>query len=107
MVIRPYVLATGAVLPLVAAVAWSGLRVGLADPLLAVIAPSEQPLSARSPGALWAACLVLVWFGLGYWRRQFAWWEPILVIGCGAAALVRAGNLWLAALALVLPLARQ
>ena len=102
-----WLLAVVAVLPLLAPEVWSGFRVALSDPILAALAPNEQPLSVRSPGGVWAIGLAVVWFGLAYWRRDLTWWESALVILGGAAALARLGNAWLDALAMVLPLARQ
>jgi hypothetical protein len=102
-----YVLAACAGLPLFAPEVWSGFRLAAADPLLAAIAPGEQPLSVRSPGGEWAMLLALAWFGLAYWRRNVRAWEIALILVGGAAALVRAGNMWIDALALVAPLGRQ
>jgi hypothetical protein len=107
MVIRPYILAILAVLPLLAPEIWSGFRLGVSDTVLSVIAPTEQPLSVRSPGGLWAMALVLIWFSLAYWRRDAKLWEAALVIIGGAAALTRLGNAWVDAVAMVLPLGRQ
>jgi hypothetical protein len=107
MVVRPYLLATCAVLPLLAPEIWTGFRLAFSDPFLSVIAPIEQPLSVRSPGGVWAMGLALVWFGLAYWQRRFALWEPVLVVLGGAAALARMGNLWVDAAFILLPLARQ
>src|ERR1700730_12331749 len=76
-----------AVLPLLIPELWVGLRLGMADTALAVIAPTEQPLSVRSPGGPWAIGLALAWFALAYWQRNFAWWEAALVIIGGIAAL--------------------
>lgn len=102
-----YLLAVLAVLPLLIPEWWVGYRLGASDSILSVIAPTEQPLSIRSPGGVWAVVLCLSWFGLAYWRRQFSWWEAALVVVGGGAALLRAGNLWLDAVAMVLPLAHQ
>jgi hypothetical protein len=107
MVIRPYLVATCAVLPLLMPEVWSGFRLGLADPVLSAITALEQPLSIRSPGGIWAMGLALAWFGLVYWHGNLALWEAALVLLGGAAALVRLGNVWVDAAALVLPLARQ
>jgi hypothetical protein len=107
MVIRPYLIATCAVLPLVAPEVWGGLRLGFADPVLSAMSVFEQPLSVRSPGGMWAMGLALAWFALAYWHRTFALWEVALVLLGGAAALARMGNLWVDAAALLLPLARQ
>jgi hypothetical protein len=93
-----FLLALLAVLPLL---------LGMSDAALSVIAPSEQPLSVRSPGGPWAIILTLAWFGLAYWQRKFALWEAALVVIGGVAALARLGNTWVDAAALVLPLARQ
>jgi hypothetical protein len=106
-VIGACLLAILAVLPLLVPELWVGFRVGLADTALAVIAPTEQPLSVRSPGGLWAMALALAWFGLAYWKRRFSAWETVLVLIGGAAALARLGNAWVDALAIVVPLARQ
>ena len=104
---RAYLLAACAVLPLLAPAVWTGFRLGLSDLALAVIAPTEAPLSVRSPGGLWAIGLTVVWFGLAYRRRDVKGWEAALVIVGGIAALLRLGNLWVDAVAMVLPLARQ
>jgi hypothetical protein len=101
------VAAVCSVLPLVVANLWSGFRFGLTDPVMSVVAPSEQPLSVRSPGGEWAIGLALVWFALAYWQRRMSLWEAALVVVGAAAALARAGNAWIDAIALVLPLARQ
>lgn len=103
----PYVVVACAVLPLLAPEVWAGWRLGVSDPVLGVLSAAEQPLSVRSPGGLWTIGLALAWFGLAYWRRQFAWWEAALVLLGGAAALARAGNAWVDAAAMVLPLGRQ
>jgi hypothetical protein len=102
-----FVVAVCAVLPLFAPGVWSGFRLALADPVLGTVAASEQPLSVRSAGGQWAMLLALVWFGLAYWRRDARWWEMALVVLGGAAALIRTGNAWVDALALIMPLARQ
>jgi hypothetical protein len=51
--------------------------------------------------------LALLWFALGHRRRDIRPWEAALVIAGGAAAMLRDGNLWLFALALLAPLGRQ
>jgi len=51
--------------------------------------------------------LAVAWFGLAYWQSRFALWEPVLVVLGGAAALARVGNLWVDAVLMLLPLARQ
>ncbi len=99
--------AFAAVLPLVASGVWTGYRVAQTDPVLSVIAPSEQPLSVRSPVGLWAMALAVGWFAIVYWKRRLAWWEVALVVVGGAVALARVGNAWVFALAIALPLARQ
>ena len=104
---RAYLLAACAVLPLLAPHVWTGFRVGTSDIALSVLTPSEQPLSVRSPGGLWAAALTATWFALAYRRRDAALWEVALVVAGGAVALARAGNLWVAAAALLVPLGRQ
>jgi hypothetical protein len=103
----PYAAAVCAVLPLLAPEVWVGWRLAVSDPVLGVLSSAEQPLSVRSPSGLWAIGLALVWFGLAYWRRKFAWWEAALVLLGGAAALARLGNAWLDAAAMVAPLAHQ
>jgi hypothetical protein len=105
--VAPYAVAVVAVLPLLVPEVWSGFRLAASDPLLSVIAPTEQPLSVRSPGGLWAIGLVLLWFSLAYRQRRVSAWETGLVLAGGAAALIRLGNAWLDAAALVLPLAHQ
>src|SRR6266849_1605739 len=102
-----FVVAAAAVLPLLAPEVWTGFRLAFSDPFLSVIAPTEQPLSVRSPGGIWAMALAVAWFGLAYSQRRFALWEPVLVVLGGAAALARVGNLWVDALFMLLPLARQ
>jgi hypothetical protein len=106
-VVTACALAVLAVLPLLVPALWVGLRLGMADTALGVIAPTEQPLSVRSPGGPWAIGLALAWFALAYWQRKFAWWEAGLVAIGTVAALARLGNAWVDALALVVPLARQ
>jgi hypothetical protein len=104
---RASLLAACAVLPLLAPEVWTGFRLGVSDIALSVIAPTEQPLSIRSPGGLWAIALTCIWFALAYRRRDVKLWEATLVIVGGAAALLRLGNLWVDAVAMLLPLARQ
>src|SRR6202022_1637083 len=77
------------------------------EPALGVIAPTEQQLSVRSPGGLWAGALALAWFGLTYRRREVVLWEAALVVVGGYVALVRLGNAWVDAAAILVPLARQ
>lgn len=101
------VAAAGLVLPLVAPEVWSGFHLALADDLLGVIAVSEQPMSVRSPGGEWAIGLALVWFALAYRQRSMHWWEPLLVLLGGTAALLRTGNAWLYAIALMPALGAQ
>jgi hypothetical protein len=104
---RPYVVAILAGLPLLAPEVWSGFRLGQSDAVLSVIAATEQPLSVRSPGGVWAMLLALAWFALAYWHRRVTLWEPALVLIGGAAVVARLGNAWLYAAAMVVPLARQ
>jgi hypothetical protein len=103
----PWALAVLAVLPTGAPAVWSGFRLAVTDPVLSVLAVSEQPLSVRQPAGLWTIGLAATWFGLAYWRRDARWWEAALLLLGGAVALARVGNGWLAALVLLLPLARQ
>jgi hypothetical protein len=107
MVVRPYVLAVVAVLPLLAPEVWYGVRLGLFDTVQGVIAGTEQPLSVRSPGGVWAMILALSWFSLAYWHRNVRLWEAGLVVAGGAAALMRTGNLWVDAVLMVPPIGRQ
>src|SRR5215208_7756398 len=107
MVIRPYALAACAVLPLVAPDVWSGFRLAQSDPVLSVIAPTEQPLSVRSPGAVWAVGLALTWLALAYWRREVKVWEAALVLVGSAFILARLGNAWVYDAAILLPLAHK
>ena len=107
MVMRPYIVAILAGLPLLAPEVWTGFRLGQSDAVLSVIAATEQPLSVRSPGGVWAMLLALAWFGLTYWHRRVTGWEAALVLIGGAAVLARVGNAWLYAAAMVVPLARQ
>ena len=102
-----YVAAICLVLPLVAAEVWTGFWLATSDPTLSAIATSEQTLSVRSPGGEWAMLLALVWFALAYWRRDVRIWEIALIVIGGTAALVRTGNEWFDALALILPIGRQ
>jgi hypothetical protein len=103
----PYVLASAAVLPLLVAGLFMGWRIGLSDPVLSVIAPSEQPLSVRTPVGPWSALLALAWFAAAYWIRRFAWWEVVLVALAMVVVLARAGNAWLSGILLLVPLARR
>src|ERR1700730_3360150 len=107
MVIRPYVIAMCAVLPLLAPDVWSGFRLAQSDPVLSAISSAEQPLSVRSASGVWAIALALAWFSLAYWHRRVTLWEAALVLVGGAVALARLGNTWIAALAFVVPLGRQ
>jgi YD repeat-containing protein len=93
--------------PLLLPNVWTGFSVALSDPVLAAVSPVEAPLSIRSTGAVWAAGVLLVWFALAHRSRRVVWWEAALVLLGAAAALVRAGNLWLFGLAMLVPLARQ
>jgi hypothetical protein len=96
------------VAPVFVPVAWTGLHVGLrTDPVLGVISPLEQPLSIRTVAGLWTTLLVVGWFGLALRSRQLAVWEYGCVVLGGLLALVRLGNIWLAALLLLAALARQ
>lgn len=104
---RAYVVAALATSPLLVPEVWGGFRLGLSDVARGVIAATEQPLSARSPGGVWAMALALAWFALAYWHRRVTLWEAGLVLIGGAAALARLGNAWLYAIALVVPLGRQ
>ena len=105
--LAPVAATLSAILPLLAPEVWSGFRIAQSNEVLSVIAATEQPLSVRSPGGVWAVLLALVWFGLAYWRRQMTLWEAALVVLGGAAVLVRLGNAWLYGLAMIVPLARE
>jgi hypothetical protein len=102
-----YAAAIALVAPLFAVALWTGFRVARADDLLAVIAPSEQPLTVRSPGGEWTMFLALAWFVLAYLRREATWWETVLVIVGGVTALLRTGNTWVDGVLLIVPLGRQ
>jgi hypothetical protein len=105
--VAAWLLAGLAVVPLLAPEVWSGFRLAFSDPVLSVLAASEQPLSVRSPSGVWAIALATAWFALAYWRRDYRLWEAALVVLGGAVALARTGNAWVDALAMVGPLARQ
>ena len=109
MVIRAYALiaAAAAALPAILPLVWTGFGVAVSDPVLAAVSPMEQTLSVRSPGAEWAMGMAFVWFALAYWRRRVVWWEVALVVAGVVVALLRAGNVWVLALAMIVPLARQ
>jgi hypothetical protein len=107
MVIRPYVIAMCAALPLLAPAVWSGFRLAQSDPVLSAISSAEQPLSVRNASGVWAIALALGWFSLAYWHRRVTLWEAALVLLGGAVALARLGNTWIDALAIVVPLGRQ
>ncbi len=107
MLVRAWAVAACIVLPLFAPEVWTGFRVALSDPVLAEIAPVEQPLSVRSPSGVWAVVLALTWFRLAYWQRRVAWWEVALVLLGSVAVLARVGNAWLYGLAMVPPMARR
>lgn len=103
----PFGIAACAVAPLMAASVWSGFRLATADQVLAVLSPSEDPLTIRTAPGVWLWCLVLAWFACAYYGRAYARWEPLLVIVGVGVALLRAGNAWFAAVLLLAPLARQ
>jgi hypothetical protein len=103
----PYLAAMALALPLFAIEIWSGFRIAQSDSVLSVIAPTEQPLSVRSPDGVWAMLLAFVWFALAYWRRRMTGWEAALVVLGGGAVLARLGNAWIYGLAMIVPLARQ
>ena len=102
-----YGVAAAVVMPLFAIEVWSGFRLALPNDVLAIFAPTEQPLSVRSPGGQWAAGVALLWLVIAYWRRNATWWEGALVVLGTTAALIRTGNLWLDGLLLIAPLGRQ
>ena len=104
---RSYVVAAFVVLPMLAPEVWSGFRLAQSDVVLSVISTTEQPLSVRSPGGVWAMAIALAWFALAYWHRQSTLWEAALVLIGGVAILARLGNAWLYAAAMLLPLGRQ
>lgn len=99
-------LAVMLVLPLVTAEIPVGFRVASSDLVLSVISAAEGPLSTRSPLAIWLALVLAGWFVV--WARQRGpWWEAALVVAASAIALVRVGNAWVAAIVLIVPLARR
>jgi hypothetical protein len=103
-----WALASAMVLPLIAPLLWSGLRLRLySDTVLAAVSPTEAPWSIRDPLGVWALLLTVVWFALAYWRRHAPWWQILLVLAADAVALPRVGNVWLSALLLGVPLAAQ
>jgi hypothetical protein len=103
----PYLASAALVLPLFALALWTGFRIGLSDSVLAAIAASEQPLSVRTPGGIWAVALALLWFALAYWRRNAPLWQTALVVLGATAALLRAGNAWIDGVLLIAPLGEQ
>ena len=91
-------------LPLV----WSGFHAAVQPrEALGQLSDLEQPLTIRSPLGEWAALVALGWFALAYRARNVAAWEPALLVVGGTLALLRLGNTWLFAMAMVAPLARQ
>jgi hypothetical protein len=104
---EPYLASASLVVPLFALAAWTGFRIGLSDSVLSTIAASEQPLSVRSPGGIWAIALPLLWFALAYWRRDAPLWQAALVLLGATAAFLRAGNAWIDGLLLIAPLGAQ
>jgi hypothetical protein len=96
-----------AVVPLLVPALWGGVRLAQSDTVLAAISSAEQPLSVRSAGGVWAIGLALAWFSLAYWHRQVTLWEAALVLVGGAVALARLGNIWVEAVAILVPLGRQ
>jgi hypothetical protein len=102
-----WLLAALVVLPLLAPGVWYGFSLGLPSEVLGAVSPMEQPLSVRSLPGAWAVGVALLWFALAYRSQRAAWWEPMLVLAGSAAALLRAGNTWLDALALLAPLAMR
>jgi hypothetical protein len=105
--VLPYLAAVALALPLFALALWSGLRIGLSDSVLSAITTSEQPLSVRSPGGVWAVALALLWFALAYWRREAPPWQAALVALGATAALLRTGNAWFDGVLLIAPLGAQ
>jgi hypothetical protein len=87
---------------------WSGFRLVLQPhPTLGLLLETERPLTVRSLSGTWAVISAAAWFLLAYRSRSVALWEVGLVLGGGALALVRTGNAWVFALALVPAVARQ
>lgn len=101
----PWLVAAASVVPLIAAALPSGFRLGVTDIARAVLSSAEQPLSARSPVAVWALVVVAAWFAL--WLRRGRWWEAVVVALAGAMVLARTGNAWLTGVLLVAPLATE
>jgi hypothetical protein len=85
------------------------VRISLApSTVLAAVDPVfEAPLSVRSLLGIWLLLVILGWFTLAYRTRHAPWWEMSLIVVGAAVALPRVGNTWLAALVLLVPLARQ
>lgn len=104
-----FVVALLAVAPLLPPLLATGpIRLSLQPhPTLAPILEMERPLTIRPFAGWWALLAVLAWFGLAYRSRRATWWESAIVVIGSVLALVRLGNVWLLAAALVPPLARQ
>jgi hypothetical protein len=101
-------LAAFAVLPMLAPLLGTDLHVALQPYTPAAAAhPLEQPLSVRSVSGVFALLAVAGWLALASRSRNVSWWEAGLVLLGGALALVRLGNVWVLALALVLAIGRQ
>src|SRR5215207_6532859 len=100
-------LAVLAVLPLLTPGVWYGFSLGVSNEILGAVSPLEQPLSVRSVAGAWAIWLALLWVALAYRAPRVVWWEAVLVGLAAAVALVRVGNAWLDALALLAPLAMR
>jgi hypothetical protein len=93
---------------LLVAPVWEGFRVAWQPhPTLRYFDPLEQALTIRTLPGAWALLLAVTWFAAVHRRRAVHWWE-VLLVGAGLGiALVRLGNVWLAALLLAAPLASQ
>jgi hypothetical protein len=96
------------VLPLVLGIAQVPIAFDLRpNEALGPLLHTERPLSVRSLAGTWAILAVVSWFVLAYRSRRVKWWEGALILAAGALSLMRLGNVWLLAIALLAPLTRQ
>lgn len=104
----PPALALLAVAPMVLPLWWTGFRLSWQPhPTLGALLETERPLTVRPFEGAWAVLVAAAWFGLAYRDRRLAWWEGVLFLGGAVLALVRLGNVWLFAAALVPLFARR
>jgi hypothetical protein len=81
---------------------WTGFRASL-EPHAALgsLITSEQPLTVRTFPGMWAILATAGWYGLVAWQRKAAWWQVALVLAASVLTLMRLGNAWLLAAALL------